>query len=304
MRAARRASRPPPAPIAMTGPLIAATRHDEGGLGVPQNPLVDETLDASRLSEEIRRGFRSSRTRQAEAPRLAPGGMSCSNCHMNAGQREKSLPLVDVAGMFPEYNSPLGQAVQPRRSHHRLLSSQRERDRRRSCASDELPTPTSPEVLPISAYLTWLAARRGDVGRIHRGAARTPSRPPALIPVEKLDPRERRSDLQRSLRDAAMALTDRACRLATRSPVRSGAAVVERRRRRRAGLYAGRHDPLFDALPRSGQHHRRGRAARRCVHRLEAASRVSVQGARLPRREAARRRCYYTRELKSTRLGD
>src|SRR6266516_2845373 len=97
-------SRPAAPRIAMTGPLIAATVTMKAAWEFPRNPLIDEKLDASRLSEEIRRGFRIFTNTPAEAPRLAPGGMSCSNCHMNAGQREKSLPLVDVAGMFPEYN--------------------------------------------------------------------------------------------------------------------------------------------------------------------------------------------------------
>ncbi len=34
--------------------------------------------------------------------------MSCNNCHLNGGQREKSLPLVGVVGMFPEYNRRSG----------------------------------------------------------------------------------------------------------------------------------------------------------------------------------------------------
>src|SRR5207247_7305076 len=101
---ARPAQQPAPSAIAMNGPLIAARVTMKAAWEFPQNPLIDEKLDASRLSEEIRRGFRIFTNTPGEAPRLAPGGMSCSNCHMNAGQREKSLPLVDVAGMFPEYN--------------------------------------------------------------------------------------------------------------------------------------------------------------------------------------------------------
>src|SRR5258705_7550214 len=92
----------------MTGPLIAGTVTMKAAWELPRNPLVDKTLDTSHLSEEIRRGFRIFTNTPGEAPRLAPGGMSCSNCHMNAGQREKSMPLVDVAGMFPEYNRRSG----------------------------------------------------------------------------------------------------------------------------------------------------------------------------------------------------
>src|SRR5689334_24914971 len=99
------AQTPPPSatPIAMAGPLIAASVTMKAAWEYPRNPLTDKSLDSSRLSEEIRRGFKMFTNTPVEAARLAPGGMSCANCHMNAGQREKSMPLVDVAGMFPEY---------------------------------------------------------------------------------------------------------------------------------------------------------------------------------------------------------
>src|SRR5258705_10953636 len=92
--------------VPMTGPLIAATVSMKAAWEFPRNPLDDKTLDTSRLSEEIRRGFRLFTNTPAEAPRLAPGGMACTNCHMNAGQRERSMPLVDVAGVFSQYNPP------------------------------------------------------------------------------------------------------------------------------------------------------------------------------------------------------
>src|SRR5258705_6584449 len=92
--------------ITMTGPLIAATVSMKAAWEFPRNPLDDKTLDTSRLSEEIRRGFRLFTNTPAEAPRLAPGGMACTNCHMNAGQRERSMPLVDVAGGFSPDNPP------------------------------------------------------------------------------------------------------------------------------------------------------------------------------------------------------
>jgi thiosulfate dehydrogenase len=182
---ARPTEPPAPAAIPMRGPLIAATGTMKAAWEVPQNPLVDPKLDASRLSEEVRRGFKIFTNTPVEAPRLAPGGMSCSNCHMNAGQREKSLPLVDVAGMFPEYN----------RRSARLFSLG---DRITDCflrsenatgaqlASEELPAPSSSEVLAVSAYLTWLS-RGAAMGSnpSWRGQNAIPAS--ALIPVERLD---------------------------------------------------------------------------------------------------------------------
>ena len=81
----RQPSPPPgPSPVKMTGPLIAASVSMKAAWEFPRNPLADKTLDKSKLSEEIRRGFRMFTNTPAEAPRLAPGGMSCTNCHMNA----------------------------------------------------------------------------------------------------------------------------------------------------------------------------------------------------------------------------
>jgi thiosulfate dehydrogenase len=173
------------APIAMTGPLIAATVTMKAAWVVPQDPLADKTLDQSRLSEEIRRGFRIFTNTPGEVPRLAPGGMSCSNCHMNAGQREKSMPLVNIAGVFPEYN----------RRSARLFSLG---DRITDCflrsenatggplTTEDLPTPTSPEVLAVSAYLTWLS-RGAAMGKNPAWRGQNAIKASALIPVEKLD---------------------------------------------------------------------------------------------------------------------
>jgi thiosulfate dehydrogenase len=153
----------------------------------PKNPLADTSLDTSPLSEEIRRGFRLFTNTPVEAPRLVPGHMSCSNCHMNGGQREKSLPLIGVAGMFPEYNRRAGRLISlGDRITDCFLRS--ENATGGALLPGELPTPTSSEVLAISAYLTWLS-RGSEMGRSPswRGQNAIPAR--SLIPVEKLDAR-------------------------------------------------------------------------------------------------------------------
>src|SRR2546421_1358752 len=87
------------------GSLISSRTTMVTAWELPRNPVNDPALnDDSRLSKEIRSGFRIFTNTPGEAARFTPGRMSCSNCHLNAGQREKSLPLVGVVGMFPEYN--------------------------------------------------------------------------------------------------------------------------------------------------------------------------------------------------------
>ena len=182
----RPAAAPPvPSPITMTGPLIAASMSMKAAWEFPRNPLTDKTLDNSKLSEEIRRGFKLFTNTPVEAPRLAPGGMSCTNCHMNAGQREKSMPLVDVAGMFPEYNRRSGRlySLGDRVTDCFLRS---ENATGGQLAADQLPSASSPEVLAISAYLTWLA-RGAEVGKNPSWRGQNTIAASALVPLEKLD---------------------------------------------------------------------------------------------------------------------
>jgi thiosulfate dehydrogenase len=185
--ACSRASEPAPAPsrIKMTGPLIAASVTMVAAWEFPRNPLLDASLDKAPLSEEIRRGFRLFTNTPVEAPRLVPGRMACANCHMNAGQREKSLPLVGVAGMFPEYNRRAGRlfSLGDRITDCFLRS---ENATGGTLHPDELPTPTSREVLAISAYLTWLA-RGAEVGKSPSWRGQNTIATANLVPVEKLD---------------------------------------------------------------------------------------------------------------------
>jgi thiosulfate dehydrogenase len=162
---------------------------------VPKNPMTDRALDDSRLSADIKWGFRIFTKTPEEAGRFSPGRMSCNNCHLNAGQRERSLPLVGVAGMFPEYNRRSGRLYSLNdRIVDCFLRSENatalvgEAEAARTNVQEELPSPTSKEVLAVAAYLTWLA-RGFEVGRnpSWRGQNSIPTA--ALIPVDKLDVR-------------------------------------------------------------------------------------------------------------------
>src|SRR5262249_48145175 len=86
-------------------PLVPASTTMVTAWQVPQHPLRDETLDTSPLAEEIRWGYQIFTDTPRHAARFVGGKVSCANCHLNAGQRERALPIVGVAGMFPEYNA-------------------------------------------------------------------------------------------------------------------------------------------------------------------------------------------------------
>ena len=172
--------------LTMKGPLIDARVTMVAAWEFPKNPTNDKTLDTSKLSEEIRRGFKLFTNTPGEAPQLAPGTISCTNCHMNAGQREKSLPLVAVPGMFPEYNRRSGRLFSlVDRIVDCFLRS--ENATGATLSVEQLPTTTSPEVLAISAYLTWLS-KGSAMGTNPAWRGKNTIAAAALVPVDQLDP--------------------------------------------------------------------------------------------------------------------
>lgn len=169
----------PPRAI-MAGPLISSKTTMVTAWEFPRNPLTDPELDNSRLSNEIREGFRIFINTRASAGRFTPGRMSCNNCHLNAGQREKSLPLVGITGMFPEYNRRSGRLFTlGDRIVDCFLRSQNATGH--LPAGGEMPSLTANEVLALTAYLTWLS-QGYEVGK------NPPWRGQNTIPAEKLIP--------------------------------------------------------------------------------------------------------------------
>ena len=77
----------PSSPETMSGPLVSAQTTMATAWDFPQNPLTDPALDASKLSNEIRWGFKIFTSTPAEVPGLARAKVSCNNCNLNGGQR-------------------------------------------------------------------------------------------------------------------------------------------------------------------------------------------------------------------------
>jgi thiosulfate dehydrogenase len=181
--------------VPLVGPLVPASTTMVTAWDVPDNPLTDPTLDDSTLAKQIRWGFQIFTNTPQQAPRLTAGKMTCANCHLNAGQRERALPLVGVAGMFPEHNRrsgrlyTLGDRVVDcfLRSQNATGATGTDDGGNGSAdRQDELPTTTSKEVLAVSAYLTWLA-RGFEMGRNPPWRGQNTIAPGNLIPIDKLD---------------------------------------------------------------------------------------------------------------------
>lgn len=177
--------------VAFSGPLIAARTTMVAAWEFPKNPLKDKSLDDSKLANDIRWGFRLFTSTPAEASQFVPGKISCSNCHLNAGQRERALPLVGIAGAFPEYNKRSGRLYTlSDRIVDCFLRSQNATGVA-GVAKDaaSLPTTTSKEVLALNAYITWLA-RDYPVGKNPEWRGKNAIATDKQIPVAKLDPKK------------------------------------------------------------------------------------------------------------------
>jgi len=173
----------PPSPYKLSGPLVSSKTTMVTAWYYPKNPLTDPSLDKSTLSKEIRWGFRLFTNTPKEAPQFAPSKMSCNNCHLNGGQRERSLPLVGVAGMFPEYNRRSGRLYS---LGDRIVDCFLRSENATGSTEDDPPSTTSKEVLAIQAYLTWLA-RGSEVGKNPSWRGQNTIEASHLIPVAQLD---------------------------------------------------------------------------------------------------------------------
>ena len=176
----------------LAGALIPASTTMVTAWDVPENPLTDTSLDDSRLSKDIRWGYKLFTSTAVEAKAFVPGKMTCANCHLNAGQRERSLPLVAIAAMFPEYNRRSGRlySLNDRivdcfwRSENATGTLDPENNS--AAGVEKLPSPTSKEVLAIAAYITWLA-KGSTVGKNPSWRGQNTIAASSLIPVSKID---------------------------------------------------------------------------------------------------------------------
>ena len=155
-----------PADSTLSGPLISARTGMETAWDLPRNPLLDSLPADKHLAGQIVLGYNIFTRTPLEAPRFTGNAMSCNNCHLNAGQREKAMPLVGAAGMFPEYNNRAGRllSLEERivgcfvRSENapgaRVHGARGKIEFKRE---DAIVPDTAREVLALASYISWLS---------------------------------------------------------------------------------------------------------------------------------------------------
>jgi thiosulfate dehydrogenase len=93
---------------ARRGPLISSATAMETAWDLVLDPLTDSITGSPGHAALVRKGFSIFTQTKKYAPRFTGNDLSCGHCHVNAGQREKALPLVGIANVFPEYNKRAG----------------------------------------------------------------------------------------------------------------------------------------------------------------------------------------------------
>jgi thiosulfate dehydrogenase len=170
-------------PAAPPSPLIAASTTMVTAWQIPQDPTTDRTLTDPKVADQIKWGYRIFVDTPHEAPKLTGGTVACANCHLNAGQRERALPLVGITGMFPEYNNRAARLIS---LQDRVVDCFLRSENATGRGIDDLPSTSSKEVLAVTAYLTWLG-RGYSVGTNPAWRNRNAIPADKLIPVARLD---------------------------------------------------------------------------------------------------------------------
>jgi thiosulfate dehydrogenase len=159
-------------------PLVPAEAPLVAVDSLPWDPAIRPLPDDPALAEQVRFGLRLMRETPALAAAYVGNALTCGNCHLNAGQREGALPLVGVAGLFPLYRARDG----------RLVSLE---DRIRGCFLRSMdgtaPPYDSPELLALSAYITWISGGQ-PVGQEPPWRGRNTISRERQLPMAALDP--------------------------------------------------------------------------------------------------------------------
>jgi len=137
--------------------LISDTTGMETAWTVPRDPSTQSLPADSALAAQIRHGFELFTKTSQKAPRFSASILSCSNCHLNAGQREKALPLVGVAGLFPEHNKRAGRAIS---LEERIIGCFLRSENATGVSgadTSRLPGVRSKEVEALAAYIHWIS---------------------------------------------------------------------------------------------------------------------------------------------------
>jgi thiosulfate dehydrogenase len=109
---------------------------------------TDAEIPADSLGASIRRGLALITHTPDSLPAFAPGNISCSNCHLNAGRVADAAPLTGSHTRFPKYLERSAAVIGMADRVNYCFT--------RSLAGTKLPD-QSREMQDIMAYIAWLS---------------------------------------------------------------------------------------------------------------------------------------------------
>ncbi len=115
---------------------------------VPLAPPAANSIPAGPLGDAIRLGQSIVIDTQTRAKAYVGDGLTCANCHLDAGRTAYAAPLAGLTGVFPEYRS--------RRGSVESLEQRINDCFRRSMNGRALPE-SSNEMIGLLAYIAWLS---------------------------------------------------------------------------------------------------------------------------------------------------
>lgn len=138
-----------PATGGATLPILPGNAGFETLRQLPKDPNRDPLPANEKVAEQVMLGYQIVTDTPTHAPQYVGNQMSCTNCHLSAGQKELALPLVGIASAFPEFTS--------RNDKLRSLEDRIVGCFSRSQNAPEAPPSDAPEVLAVAAYITWIS---------------------------------------------------------------------------------------------------------------------------------------------------
>ena len=109
---------------------------------------AESTIPAGALGDAIRLGKRIVTDTQSTVKPYVGNGLTCADCHLDAGRQAYAAPLVGLTGLFPEYESRSGSVISLEERINQCFV--------RSMNGRKLPT-ASPEMVALLAYTAWLS---------------------------------------------------------------------------------------------------------------------------------------------------
>lgn len=147
-----------------TAPANATAMATKSATATPAHarftPPAESAIPAGPLGDVIRKGRAIFTDTPEHAKAYVGNGLSCSNCHLDAGRRADSAPLWGAWGMYPQYRKKNG---------HVNSFGERLQGCFEYSMNGKAPPLDSPEIVALETYAWWLA-KGAPVGVKLKGA--------------------------------------------------------------------------------------------------------------------------------------